>query len=252
VTEKIQFEPQLKEYDLMFENEENHWWYKGLRQILLSYVIDLGGIKPKAVLDAGCGTGINMAKLRELGTNVTGMDIHTHAIEYCKARGMTDVTQGSITAIPFGNETFDCVYSSDVIGCLSAADAATAVKEFARCLKPSGRLVLNAAALPWLFSTHDVAWDIKKRYTANELRTLLEKNGFRISKITYRVFLLFPPVVIKKMMDKIFGFRATGDLEKVSPAINSVLTAIMTFENFLLKYVNLPIGSSVFAVAQKV
>src|SRR5437868_4269456 len=47
---------------------------------------------PKTAIDAGCGTGVLLAALRERGVDVRGLEYATAAIEFCKKRGL-DVVQ---------------------------------------------------------------------------------------------------------------------------------------------------------------
>lgn len=249
------FNPQEIEYELMYENEENHWWYSGLRSLLMFWVNELN---PKNVLDAGCGTGINMTAIKNSGTPVTGIDISTLAVKYSKKRGHVQVYRGSISSLPFKNSEFDLIYCMDVLGTLNESDSIKAMTEFNRCLKKSGHLIINAAALQWLYSVHDKAWDIKRRYSKDELKKLLESASFQPLKISYRVSLLFVPVLLVKLADRFLRSarinpddKFSGNLDHVNPLLNWILSKIMSFENRLLLYMDFPFGSSIFSVSIK-
>ena len=50
-----------EQYDLMFAQEEQHWWYVGMRRISTALLDRFGprtaSAGPLQILDAGCGSG---------------------------------------------------------------------------------------------------------------------------------------------------------------------------------------------------
>jgi cyclopropane fatty-acyl-phospholipid synthase-like methyltransferase len=100
------------------------------------------------VLDAGCGIGKPALQLAEsTGASVMGISISApqveQANELAKAKGMTDrVTFQHADAMktPFEDESFDAVLAFESIIHMHRP---TALREFARVLKPGGRLALT-------------------------------------------------------------------------------------------------------------
>ena len=83
-------------YHEYFFFEQDNWWFVSRRRILLSLLRrQLRGRRDLEILDAGCGTGINLAYLREFG-RVTGVDISPEAIDFCRSRGAEDVQLGDL------------------------------------------------------------------------------------------------------------------------------------------------------------
>ncbi|MFA5775949.1 MAG: class I SAM-dependent methyltransferase [Patescibacteria group bacterium] len=245
------FTPNNRIYENMFNNERDHWWYRGLRSLLFFW---LGTLKVKNVLDAGCGTGENMHVLRSKKYNVYGFDVSDKAVSYCRKKGLEDVLRASISKLPYQDSLFDCIYCMDVFACLTQKEYQAALIEFKRCLKSHGYLIINVAALPFLFSNHDVAWKVKRRFLVKDIETDLKVQGFEIVKSTYRVFFLFPLAVVYKLFNKMY-YRYSKDvpdhIDKVNVLLNGVFTGIMLAENYLLRLINLPIGTSIFIVARK-
>lgn len=112
------------------------------------------GIKPGwTVLDAACGSGGFLPWLSEQvgpAGSVVALDlapenilaVETNAI----AAGFAENVQtkvGSILALPFADATFDCVWSANVMQYLTDVEAAQAIAEFIRVLKPGGTLALK-------------------------------------------------------------------------------------------------------------
>lgn len=94
------------------------------------------------VLDAGCGPGTITSSFARLIPNgsIIGVDISEDVI--AKARAQDDVPSNcsfqaaDITKLPFDNDTFDVIYTSQALGHIPAAEAA--LKELRRVCKPGG------------------------------------------------------------------------------------------------------------------
>jgi SAM-dependent methyltransferase len=103
------------------------------------------------VLDAGCGNGNLLLKAlnNERAANRTrfiGMDFSRNMLSRaaCRADGRAGFLQGSVTGLPFRDQSFDWLASSGVLTCLPTCQEATeALREFNRVLNPGGVLVLD-------------------------------------------------------------------------------------------------------------
>ncbi|MEO0144482.1 MAG: class I SAM-dependent methyltransferase [candidate division WOR-3 bacterium] len=93
-------------------------------------------IKPKFILDAGCGVGLKLERIRNY--NVIGFDYSFNACKICKNDGFK-VIQASIHQIPFKDNTFDFIYAFQVIQHLPNWDyIKMSFKEISRILKENG------------------------------------------------------------------------------------------------------------------
>lgn len=98
------------------------------------------------VLDVACGTGNTAIPLARRGCIVTGIDLSTkqlgHARENAAAQGLAiTFEEGDAEALPYGNATFDAVVS--VFGAMFAPRPELVASEFARVLRPGGRLAMG-------------------------------------------------------------------------------------------------------------
>jgi ubiquinone/menaquinone biosynthesis C-methylase UbiE/uncharacterized membrane protein YbhN (UPF0104 family) len=97
-------------------------------------------------LDVGCGQGAYVARMRELGYDVSGIDASTGQVQ-AAGRNIGDpglVTSGSAMAIPAENETFDFVYVINVLHHLaSVGEQRRAFSELVRVLRPGGLLFVH-------------------------------------------------------------------------------------------------------------
>jgi SAM-dependent methyltransferase len=96
------------------------------------------------VLDVGCGTGLLATRLAGAGYDVTGVDPSEGMLEVLRARATeVDGVQGSGTALPFADDTFDLVLSVAVMHHIADPDQVhRALAEMVRVAKPSGRILL--------------------------------------------------------------------------------------------------------------
>ena len=239
-----------KEYRTMFDVEDVHWWYVGLRKLIYDVLERLFPDRSNLeVLDAGCGTGALLEMLRACG-HATGIDISPEALSFARRRGLKRLGCGSVMDLPFGAEQFDVVTSIDVIYHLQVADDTQALREFRRVLKGEGVLILNLPAYDFLMSRHDRAIHTKRRYTRKDIGRKLAAAGFRLRHITYRNTLLFPPVLFVRTMEK-KSKKVESDLKRWSSPVNRILLSIVLLENRMLRAMRLPFGSSVFCIARK-
>lgn len=239
------------EYANMYQVEDTHWWYAGMREIMSVLLNKCGvGSGDWPILDAGCGTGGMIDYLRSYGA-VTGVDIAEEAISFCQERGHTRLTRASIMALPFGDACFRLVTCFDVLYHLQVKDDLAVLGELGRVLEAGGWLLLRVPAFDWLRGAHDLTVHTRHRYTARELREKLTNAGFVIDRLTYANTFLFPFAVAKRIFEMAVRLQAGSDVGETSPLINQALKSILSLEARLLSRADLPFGLSVICLAHK-
>lgn len=242
-----------REYRVMYEIEEEYWWYRGLRALLLEL---LARYVPRnsspRILDAGCGTGANLQLLLRHG-NAIGVDIAEEAIGFCRARGIPPerALVASLLEMPFPNDFFDLAFSFDVI--CNISDDAGAFAEIKRVVKPGGRVIVQLPAYRFLWSAHDVAVGHKHRYTAQDLASKVREAGLELERVTYLNALLFPIEVIARLKRRREGVdgNAYSDLSPLPRALNATLARLFEAEMRAAPHVRFPYGLSLLVVAGK-
>jgi SAM-dependent methyltransferase len=237
------------EYTKMFEFEDHYWWFVGRRRLALKLLRSHTSVATPDVLDVGCGTGV---VLRELmgWANPTGLDMSGLALGFCRHRSLTRLVQGDGSDLPLQNRQFDAIIGLDIFEHID--DHVAAFAEAYRVLRPGGILVLSVPAFRSLWGPHDVALMHHRRYRAPEMRKLLEDAGFVVRRSTYSVFFLFPVIFVWRLFEKRKKGPAKASLVAVPPWLNSALIALQNIEANLVSFIDLPWGSSVIAVAQRV
>jgi len=242
------------EYAAMYQVEDWHWWYVGMRRVadaLLRRCFN-GRAGALDILDAGCGTGGNSAHLRAYG-RVFGIDVADEALCYARRRPDLGLARGSVEYLPFRDASFDLVVSNDVVCHRSVADDRRAVAEFARVLRPGGVVYLQLPAFDRLRSHHDVAVQTAHRYTRREVERLLDAAGLRVRRTTYVNALLFPAAAAWRMAHKTVRPDAVerSDVRPVSRPLNAALRLALSLEAPVVRVGDLPFGLSVVGVAEK-
>lgn len=246
-----------EQYDLMFAQEEQHWWYAGMRRIsaaLLERYLPRpadGAGRRLELLDAGCGSG-GMTRYLERFGRVTGIDLAPEAVVLAKQRGLKQLAQSSVSAIPFRDGAFDVVTSFDVLYHLNVDDDRLALAEIHRVLRPGGVALIRLPAFDWIRGAHDEVVHTRHRYTRDELCGKLESVGFLVERSTYANFLLFPLAPVKRYLELRNGSHEATDLWRPPGPINRLLTDLLSLEALPARTVGLPWGLSVFAVARRV
>lgn len=168
------------------------------------------------VLDAGGGTGRWSIQMAKKGCKVILLDISEGMLNIAKEKierkGLQQritLEKGDIAKLKYQDETFDMTLCEHTLFLLENPDAA--IKEFARVLKKGAPLIISAQNLYVQSLVHLPCKEIlssekldevlnillRKKYdsmtkngkvkiytwTPDEFRTLLERNGLRVSKI---------------------------------------------------------------------
>ena len=247
--------------------EDQHWWFAtrtwSLLNLLDQNVSHGNGSQPAGttdVLDIGCGAGNMIHHLSRYGS-VKGVEVDARPVAMAQARGY-DVRQADATGgIPFPEASFDLVTALDVIEHVDDDEAI--LREAHRVLRPHGTLAITTPAFQWLWSYNDVLNGHKHRYTPSELRERVERAGFRIRRITFGFFLVFPmsaPLILlrnrmgKKPELSSHHFEEDAyqvEMEPVSPWLNTVLRGVGRVEAAMVARMDLPIGTSLMCVAEK-
>lgn len=249
--------------DLVYEAkyhqlEEQHWWFASRRDAVYGLIQDLNLAPTAAILEIGCSGGPLMQRLRAAGyVDVTGIDVSAPAIELAQARGVPHVSVMDGAALAFADARFDLVIASDVLEHIE--DEAQAVREWSRVLRPGGQLLVFVPAHAYLWSEHDVVNHHFRRYSRRELVAALRGGGLRVRRSSFwNVALYFPTAALRLSTRLLRGSAAlelkpdaTGDLHHFAGLANRLLLRWVRAENWLLRHVDLPMGVSVFALAQK-
>jgi ubiquinone/menaquinone biosynthesis C-methylase UbiE len=151
------------------------------------------------ILDAGCGNGnlalraLRCEMIEKNSARFIGMDFSRNMLRRAAWRARDDsrtgFLRGSVSHLPFQDQSFDWVVSSGVLTCLPTfGDAELALSEFYRVLKPGGIMVVdffNSRSHFTLVRRHLLRETIAppEYMTPSHFRTTLARAGFEVIDI---------------------------------------------------------------------
>jgi SAM-dependent methyltransferase len=142
------------------------------------------------VLDVGCGGGLFLGMLRELGHRVVGLDFSQEAAGVAWQRQKVPAVCGSLDETPLRPDSFACVTMFHVLEHLP--DPSRFLRAAHRLLTPPGRLVVQVPnAASWQFRLLGESWngvDVPRHlydFRDRDMSRLLESCGFAVARRKY-------------------------------------------------------------------
>ena len=126
------------DFSTSYERERGAGYHRLIDEIEVDAVRELA--VGKRVLEAGCGTGLVLSRLAQVASSAHGFDLSSGMVQRAQARGLS-VALGSVTAVPFRDESFDLVCSFKVLA--HVPNITEALRELARVTRPGGMLALE-------------------------------------------------------------------------------------------------------------
>ncbi len=239
------------EYARLAEFEDRLWHFAALHGHVRRALRQLGIGGTATLLDAGCGTGGLLRRLRAWhpGMRLRGLDASPVAVEFARRRCDCPIDLGSVLALPHADGLFDVITCMDVV--YQFERPGDGYREAARCLRPGGALIVNEPAYRWLWSYHDDQVAGRHRFTRKGIQALLRAAGLRPVDGTYWNCLTLPLIAARR---KFLPPPPDGrsDVHAYPWWITGPMRGAMAAEGAWLRLgARLPFGTSVFAVGVK-
>jgi SAM-dependent methyltransferase len=240
--------------DAYYKMERDHWWFRVREEIILdhfkSYIYK---DTPLQILNVGAATGRSSEILEAFG-QIQSIEYDEPSYQFCRDILKMKIDQGSITALPYVDNAFDCVCAFDVVE--HVEDDEKAIEELFRVCKPGGKIFITVPAFMSLWSNHDVVNHHFRRYRKNQMIRLFVPHGGKLLRTTYFNFFLFIPIFLVRSLQKLFTRKKQEELKPdndmiESNFINAIFKSIFAFERHLLKKISFPFGVSLLIIWEK-
>jgi SAM-dependent methyltransferase len=140
--------------------------------------------------DIGCGPGVFTRYLCQRSAEVHAADIDPATLRRVRARNRAfdnlDFLVALADRLPFVDGCLDTVLLLEVLEHLE--DDAAGIKEIYRVLRSGGKLVLSVPVPPGEINKDDPWGHKREGYQLEQLRSLLEKNGFLLQEYNFAQF----------------------------------------------------------------
>ena len=255
----VQLDPQAlpfrEEYfEFWFKFEQKHFWHIVRREIIYEFTEPFlkrrfSSLRDIRGIEIGIGNGNVAQEFVNHGIPMEGADLFYSSLLFCRRRMNTPLFQADVLKLPF-KDRYDFIGIYDIIEHIE--DDRAALRNLYKALRPGGILNVTVPACKALWSKFD-EWDHKRRYHHDELVEKLKEAGFRIERISYFMFLLFPLIYLVRKIQRYPKETKLQDIKelKIIPGVNRIFLWIFRFEKYLMKFLNYPIGSSLIVIASK-
>jgi ubiquinone/menaquinone biosynthesis C-methylase UbiE len=125
-------------FSTTYEAARHEGYHKLIDELELGLIRRYGA--GRDVFEAGCGTGLLLREAAAVARSAVGLDLSRGMLGPAHKRGLK-VVQGSLTAVPLPDASFDLVYSMKVLA--HVPPIAAAVTELTRLVRPGGHLLLE-------------------------------------------------------------------------------------------------------------
>jgi SAM-dependent methyltransferase len=236
--------------------EEEHWFYKGKRELVFHWLKQTGYQRDKhfTLLDAGAGTGILVRDLKKVygDEKILGVEYSSDAREIAHEAYGLQLQPGSILELPLQDQQVEVAIALDVLEHVERDD--TALSELLRVTKPGGHLILNVPAMPSLWSNWDVSLGHYRRYTMETFKQLIapgmQRNEYSIVYLGYINALAFPLIYAYRTFRKLVPTESRAEDKVPGPLLNNLLKASFV-EPAKQPWFKAPFGVSIFCVIRK-
>lgn len=173
----------------------------------------IGIFKGKNILDVGCGSGIFMLDFIYKGARVTGIDYSQKMLQlaqdlfnkYKIPEKSYVLKKAKASSFKSKNKSFDVIIATGLTDYISLEETMIFLKKSSKVLKDNGSLIISfpSTESPFALLRKGAGLAIRQKlfhlppiastFSSNEIKNILEKNGFTIShmsKIFYAMWIV--------------------------------------------------------------
>jgi len=231
----------LKEEDILGADIGRHWYYRYKAAALRRAV---AGLQPKRLLDVGAGSGFFSRHLLAETAAESAL---------CVDIGYPSDRDDSVAGKPVryrrdtGPTDCDLVLMMDVLEHVD--DDRGLVRHYASKVPSGAHFLVTVPAFAFLWSSHDVFLEHKRRYRLPEIETVMQGAGLEIVRGAYYFALVFPLAAALRLADR-NTTKPRSSLKKHGALANGILSTLCAAELPMFPFNRLA-GLSAFVLAKK-
>ncbi len=233
----------LKEEQAIGGDPSSHWYYISKGRAIKSL---LGRAPIGALLDVGAGSGVFSKMLVGEGRAAKAICVDPGYDAAFIGRRRDDRIDfvRSVDKV-----AADTVLMIDVIEHVD--DDVALIRQYAELAAPGTRFLISVPAFSFLWSSHDVFLEHRRRYTLDSLGAAVRAAGLETVDMRYFFGLLFPLAAAARLAEKKTGDAKASRLRPAPGWLNGPLAALHDLERMTLFPFNRLAGVTAFYLATK-
>jgi SAM-dependent methyltransferase len=212
------------------------------------------------ILEIGCSSGFLLRDLiAELpGHRIFGADYTRDTLEFVGGR-LPDVplVQFDLTQCPLPSDSLDVIVLLNVLEHIEDHEAALA--QLFRIVRPGGAVIIEVPAGRQLFDVYDRVLMHHRRYEMNELKRLVEWQGFIVEKRSHLGFFLYPMFYLAKRRNQLLYSsgneideqQLVAEMIKTTRKTSPLMNVVMKYEHALRRHIYYPFGIRCLVTCRK-
>ena len=236
----------LKESGIIGGSISQHWYFQSKAKAMMKLLRDR---QISTILDVGAGSAffsnylLSHSSAKEAWCVDIGYEIDWDSHNSSKSLYFRRQV-GSINA--------DLVLLMDVLE--HVEDDVGLLKEYMEKVSSGTLFLITVPAFSFLWSSHDIFLEHKRRYRLKQLEQVVKKSGLKVKLGSYYFAAVFPFAIMTRFLNKYLHLRLAQGRSHLSthhPIVNVVLGAMSDMELPLLPFNRLA-GLTIFCLAEKI
>jgi 2-polyprenyl-3-methyl-5-hydroxy-6-metoxy-1,4-benzoquinol methylase len=226
--------------------ETAHWWFRS-RAAYINWA--LGRYAPRRgwLVDLGAGGGGVTGRLAWDPRSVLAVEGNARLAEQARHGQHILTIRADVSAPPIRSGAVAVVCLLDVVE--HSTEPVALLRAGASLLNGDGVFVVSVPGHQWLWSCADEALGHQRRYAKRTLRADLEAAGLQVEYIGHIFSWLVPPVWLRR---RVLHPRSPElGLDTGGSIIDGLALVLTASERALLRFVSLPVGTSILAIARR-
>jgi SAM-dependent methyltransferase len=235
----------LKETDTLGVNVATHWYYRSKAEAMLRLI---DNFTPSKILDVGAGSGFFSRQLLSRSSAEEAWCVDTN---YAHDSDSVEFGKSIHFRRSVDSVSADLVLMMDVLEHVD--DDVGLLGHYVQKAPQGSRFLISVPAFQFLWSDHDIFLEHKRRYTLDQLESVVKSANLTVKDGTYYFGLVFPLVAVMRLAQRLRRHRDITPQSQLSshhPLISSTLAALCHLELPLMGF-NRFAGLTAFCLAEK-
>lgn len=225
--------------------EDAYWWNVGKAK-LVQDVLSRFAPPPGRLVEGGVGACGNLARFRDLGYEVSGLDVSSAAVRHGLARGLDVKVHDLEQPWPVAGGGARAVVLLDVIEHL--ADPVIALARAREALAPGGAVVVTVPAYDWLRGPWDEMLGHRRRYSRAMLEAQAREAGLVPRWLSHWNLVSLPAAMLWRLAQRWADSAGAVEFPRIPGVLNWALERALSVERLCLAVAPAPAGVSIVGV----